>query len=290
MSLNYDTIKHMNLFIPNALVNEYIEQYAYEYGQKKVIKIIRKVEDSVKVKHYLNSIVHDTLKPSAKGLETLMNTINYFLFSKEETLCLGGLATFVLWRDRFMSEERVFDVLEQEKNDQLLTPICSELIYNCSVNKINQSNNFFLRFEKRIIRIVREEGVNDIWNSNKEIKSGSVSVTKTKDEGQKKKDAVSYVNGTFSSNDTTVFVVDQVVTFESIMIISSPFGPPIQKDAFTVYLNGIVAKIDTIESIECKINMKNSNTNVIITFNSNLNFSLNSVDEFMITGPLSISF
>ena len=71
------------------------------------------------------------------------------------------------------------------------------------------------------------------------------------------------------------------------MISSSPWGPPIQKDAFTVYLNGIVAKIDTIE---CKKNMKNSKTNVIITFNSNLNFSLNSVDEFMITGPLSISF
>ena len=29
MSLNYDTIKHMNLFTPNALANEYIEQYAY---------------------------------------------------------------------------------------------------------------------------------------------------------------------------------------------------------------------------------------------------------------------
>ena len=181
MSLNYDTIKHMNLFTPDALANEYIEQYAYEHGQKKAIKIIRKVEDSVKVKHYLNSIVHDTLKPSAKGLETLMNTINYFMFSKEETLCLGGLATFVLWRDRFMSKERVSDVLEQEKIDHLLTPICSELIYNCSVNKINQSDNFFLRFQKRIIRIVREEEINDIWNSNKEIKSGSVSVTKTKD-------------------------------------------------------------------------------------------------------------
>lgn len=174
MSLNYDTIKHMNLFTPDALANEYIEQYAYEHGQKKAIKIIRKVEDSVKVKHYLNSIVHDTLKPSAKGLETLMNTINYFMFSKEETLCLGGLATFVLWRDRFMSKERVSDVLEQEKIDHLLTPICSELIYNCSVNKINQSDNFFLRFQKRIIRIVREEEINDIWNSNKEIKSETV--------------------------------------------------------------------------------------------------------------------
>ena len=211
MSLNYDTIKHMNLFTPNALANEYIEQYAYEYGQKKVIKIIRKVEDSVKVKHYLNSIVHDSLKPSAKGLETLMNTINYFLFSKEETLCLGGLATFVLWRDRFMSKERVSDVLKQEKNDLLLTPVCSELIYNCSVNKINQSDNFFLRFQKRIIRIVREEGINDIWNSNKEIKSGSVSVTKTKDKGN----VPSPGNLPKSINKKIDLLKDYFVNFES---------------------------------------------------------------------------
>lgn len=163
MSLNHNTINYMNLFMPDALVSEYIEQYVYEYGEKKTREIIRKVEDSPIVKNYLNSIVHDTLKPSAKGLETLMNTINYFMFSKEETLCLGGLSTFVLWRDRFMFNESFSDALEKEKIDHLLTPICSELIYNCSVNKINRSNNFFLRFQKRIIKIVKEEESNNLF-------------------------------------------------------------------------------------------------------------------------------
>ena len=48
MSLNYDTIKHMNLFTPDALANEYIEQYAYEHGQKKAIKIIRKKPEFIR--------------------------------------------------------------------------------------------------------------------------------------------------------------------------------------------------------------------------------------------------
>lgn len=89
---------------------------------------------------------------------------------------------------------------------------------------------------------------------------------------------------TYSSNDRTVFVVDLVVTFESLTMQEAAGFPAIQKDAFIVYLNGIVAKRDTIDSITC------DGSNVIITFNSNLNFSLDSVDEFMITGPLLMLF
>ena len=81
------------------------------------------------------------------------------MFSKEETLCLGGLATFIIWRNRFMIKEDVFDALEQEKIDHLFTPICSELINNCSINKYNKLDNFFLRFQKRIFKIAKEEGL-----------------------------------------------------------------------------------------------------------------------------------
>ena len=43
MSLDYNAIKYMNLFTPEALANEFMEQYQYEFGQKKVIEIVRKV-------------------------------------------------------------------------------------------------------------------------------------------------------------------------------------------------------------------------------------------------------
>jgi len=159
MALDYTTIKNMNLFTPEALASQFMEQYKYEYGEKKVIEIIRKVESSDKVNEYLYNILSGNIKPSAKGLETLMNTISYFMFSKEETLCLGGLVTFILWRNRFMNENNIFDPIEQEYIDHQLTDICVRLIENCSVNKYNKFDNFFLRFQKRINKLVREEGL-----------------------------------------------------------------------------------------------------------------------------------
>ena len=89
------------------------------------------------------------------------------------------------------------------------------------------------------------------------------------------------LNNAFTTNNTTVSVVDPVVTFESISFATVPAGfPAVQKDDFTVYVNGIAAEIDAIDSIT------DDGPNVIITFNSNLNFALDSDDEFMITGKL----
>ena len=89
------------------------------------------------------------------------------------------------------------------------------------------------------------------------------------------------LNNAFTTNNTTVTVVDQVVTFQSISFAIVPAGfPAVQKDDFTVYVNGIAAEIDAIDSIT------DDGSNVIITFNSNLNFTLDSDDEFMITGKL----
>jgi len=93
--------------------------------------------------------------------------------------------------------------------------------------------------------------------------------------------AYTALNNAFSSNNTTVSVVDPAVTFVAISFATVPAGfPAVQKDDFTVYVNGIAAEIDAIDSIT------DDGSNVIITFNSNLNFSLDSDDEFMITGKL----
>ena len=89
-----------------------------------------------------------------------MNTVSYFMFSKEETLCLGALATFVLWRNRWMIKNNIWDVLEQEEIDNTLIEICVQLIDNCKVNKYNKLNNFFIRFERKIVLLARQEGIN----------------------------------------------------------------------------------------------------------------------------------
>lgn len=93
--------------------------------------------------------------------------------------------------------------------------------------------------------------------------------------------AYTALNNAFTSNNTTVTVVGSVVTFEDISFATVPEGfPAVQKDDFTVYVNGIASEIDAIDTIS------DNGNDVVITFNNNLNFELDSDDEFMITGKL----
>lgn len=150
----------MLMFTPEALSTQFMELYQYEYGEKKIIEIIRNVENAEKIQHYINiNLNNNVVKPSAKELEILMNTVSYFMFSKEETLCLGALATFILWRNKWMIKNDIWDVLEQEEIDNTLIDVCVQLIDNCKVNKYNKYNNFFVRFEKKIVLLARQEGV-----------------------------------------------------------------------------------------------------------------------------------
>lgn len=159
MTIDAGILQTMSRFTPEALATQFMEQYQFEYGEKKVLEIVRKVEYSEKVQQYLNSILSEDIKPSAKGLERVMNSMSYFMFSKEETLCLGGLACFILWRNRWMIKNNIYDVLEQEAIDETLISTCVQFIDNCSTNKYNKNNNFFMRFERRIVDIAREEGL-----------------------------------------------------------------------------------------------------------------------------------
>ena len=89
------------------------------------------------------------------------------------------------------------------------------------------------------------------------------------------------LNNAFTSNNTTVSVSDPVVTFQDISFATVPEGfPALEKDDFTVFVNGIAAEIDAIDSIA------EVGSNVVITFNNSLNFDLEADDEFMITGKL----
>lgn len=89
------------------------------------------------------------------------------------------------------------------------------------------------------------------------------------------------LNNAFTSNNTTVSVSDPVVTFQDISFATVPEGfPALEKDDFTVFVNGIASEVDAIDSIA------DDGSNVVVTFNSNINFALDSDDEFMITGKL----
>ena len=159
MSLDGGILRDMLKFTPDGLINEFWEQYKYEYGEKKAIEIVRKVEDSDKIQQYLQFILNDDIKPSPKGLERVMNSTSYFMFSKEETLCLGGLTCFLMWRNRWMIKNNVSGALEKERIDHQIVNICVEFIDNCSINKYAKYDNFFLRFQRRIVKLERNEGM-----------------------------------------------------------------------------------------------------------------------------------
>lgn len=59
-----------------------------------------------------------------------------------------------------MIKNHIWDVLEQEEIDNTLIDICVQLIDNCKVNKYNKYNNFFIRFERKIVLLARQEGIN----------------------------------------------------------------------------------------------------------------------------------
>ena len=148
------TYSTMLNFTSDALANIFLEQYQFEIGEKKCIEIVRKVEDSEKVNQYIKNIINGDLKPSPKGLMILMNTISYFMFAKEETLCLGGLATFSLWKSHCGAIKNYFDDGNLED-----ARICADFIMECSKNKYNKSDNFFTRFFRKIDEIGRNEGL-----------------------------------------------------------------------------------------------------------------------------------
>lgn len=89
------------------------------------------------------------------------------------------------------------------------------------------------------------------------------------------------LNNAFTSNNTTVTVAGDVVTFQGISFPTVPSGfPAIEKDDFTFFINGVAVEIEAITSIT------DDGSNVVITFNDNLNYELDSDDEFMITGKV----
>jgi hypothetical protein len=89
------------------------------------------------------------------------------------------------------------------------------------------------------------------------------------------------LNNAFTSNNTTVTVAGDVVTFQGLSFATVPSGfPAIEKDDFTFFINGVAVEIDAITSIV------DDGSNVVITFNDDLNYQIESDDEFMITGKV----
>lgn len=137
-------------FGPGMLSEEFVKQYIFEYGEKKFQKIVEVVQTSQKIKEYLNNVIASSVTPSAKGLQNLLNSHPYFLFAKEETICVGCLGVITRWEGMYyIKTGSHYD----GRYDELVTEVMVSVIDQCQSLKYVQSDNFFKRFFKRLKEI-----------------------------------------------------------------------------------------------------------------------------------------
>lgn len=138
-------------FTPDALTDLFLQQYMYEYGEKKAKEIFNKVETSPKIADYIRHLDAKQTMPSSKELALLLNSITFFIFSKSETLCLGKLATISLWQIRV-------ETLSNILNEDEIIKICADVIVDSDKTKTHITDNFFSRFFRKIHQIEQQEG------------------------------------------------------------------------------------------------------------------------------------
>ena len=130
-------------FGSKILFEEYAQQYVIENGKTKFDKVADIVNSSDNINTYISNVISNNSRPNSDNIQYVLNTHNYFMFSKEETLCLGGLGIIIRWADL------VFYGYNQEYEEEV-TKIMSKLIDDSSRLKYNQFNSFFQRFQRSL--------------------------------------------------------------------------------------------------------------------------------------------
>ena len=136
-------------FRPSDLFGEFAEQYIVSYGTSKFEKVAQKVQSSVNIIIYIQNVIKNNSTPNADNIQYVLNTENFFMFAKEETICLAGLSIIMKWSS--------LQYLENDKgHEQLVIKIMAHLIDKCSRLKYNQFNGFFQKFERRLMLVQRK--------------------------------------------------------------------------------------------------------------------------------------
>lgn len=130
-------------FSPKKLFDEFAEQYVVDYGKSKFEKIAEVVHSSVNIKIYIQNVIDNKSTPNAENIQYVLNTHKFFLFAKEETICLSGLSIILKWSGlQFMGNDK--------EHEKLVVKIMAQLIDKCAKLKYNQFNSFFQKFDRRL--------------------------------------------------------------------------------------------------------------------------------------------
>lgn len=112
------------------LLIDFAQKYSDEFGTSKFNNIYGKVSKSKKVERLIKNAERKNLVPNQKDYLHCLNEIPYFIFSKAETLALGGLFAMAKWNDEC-------NQVNQLANDQQMLQIGLGIISECGEIKMN---------------------------------------------------------------------------------------------------------------------------------------------------------
>lgn len=105
-------------------LNDFIKDFAREYGEKKVRDVIAKVEKAKTVEKALKQLKQLRTYPRAgDAIATVMN-MPYFMFAKKLTVALGAVLFLELWNNYDNHNNKYLD-------DSGLYMIFRKILYEC---------------------------------------------------------------------------------------------------------------------------------------------------------------
>lgn len=130
-------------FSGEKIFSEFAQQYIIENGIDKFEKLTTIVRYSTVIRSYLQNLIKESKRPRFDELQKIINSHNYFLWSKEETVCMGALEIITRW-----SEEKV--QVSSPEEIEIIKIIMINIIDECSRLKYNKFDNFFKRYYRRM--------------------------------------------------------------------------------------------------------------------------------------------
>jgi hypothetical protein len=145
----YESIGQLD---PWTTIQIFKDNYIYHHGEKKALEVLNTVESSDRIFRFINEASKDNQVPSSKTIELLMNSVSYFMLSRAETLCLGGLFTYKLWYNKTGQLVE----LDYSDDDFLLYELAN-LIVNCSEQKFTSKGNVFIDFFNNVHKLTADK-------------------------------------------------------------------------------------------------------------------------------------
>ncbi|WP_028890803.1 hypothetical protein [Tenacibaculum sp. 47A_GOM-205m] len=84
----------------DEMIDLIVELFKKEYGERKFLKILSKIQSSNKVSKLIEEASKQNVVPNQKDYLYCINTIPFFIFSSGQTQSLGAILALELWREK----------------------------------------------------------------------------------------------------------------------------------------------------------------------------------------------